>query len=456
MVKRLAACGLLLLISWLAPCTHLSTAWASPGNQKESRSLISEALHDAIPNAFVPTQFTEADFVLEWDSAPIAGVRFEIEKNSLQWSRVAELIVLPRARVLIETLDISSGQVAYAEFIQPLSHVSKSRWNALVPVVLVSGSENPIEIRLMKQGKLVTGKLRIRFHPKPNSVFERIVIDPSCSKFKVSFQSKNPSTDEWLYIGCRSVVEKGESHRSSILELYLFWDNVGSEIDFGSMKLPSSGNSLWKIRAPANESQTSLKTGAHELKIEYHTPDYFHLGFLGLGLGPYANTFVNGAQTNTSGIAPVLTVYGSYIFSEGVRAVAFDATTINANAYSDLGFYFNFENSRFLDRRVIVNLLIGGHAIAFQNQASTYLKFGAPQGIELTYIDFLKPGYNATAGAFIYPSISGTEYYNAWLRWGSSIFVEFNYIEWKFPVQDNTISSRSAGFSIGFPITSFL
>lgn len=434
----------------------------------ESLGIHEEAIHDAIPTAFAPTTISDSDFLLEWDSAPITGISFAIEKKSLQWSRVSELIVIPRARVSIDAVDISSGQLNYGDFSQPILPLpssnpapgrSATRWNALISIALISGPENAVEIKLMRQNKLLSGRIRVRFQPKSSSQIQKIVLDPSCSKFKVSIDSRNPSTDEWLYIGCRLVVEKAETHKSSLLELYVYWDNVGQLIEVGSIPTHSVNPSLWKIRTDARQSQillTTEKNGGHELRINYHIPETFHAASLGLGVGPYGTSFVDSNLNTTSELSPVLTLYGSYVFSEGVRAVAFDATTINSKPFTDLGLYFSFENSRFLDRRVIFNFLVGGHAIVFQNLGLSVFKFGAPQGVELTFLDFLKPGMNAMTGAFIYPSISGTQYYNAWLRYGNSIFAEINYIDWQVPVQNSTVSSRSLGVSVGFPIASFL
>ena len=153
----------------------------------------------------------------------------------------------------------------------------------------------------------------------------------------------------------------------------------------------------------------------------------------------------------------MLTLYGSYFITESLRLVSFGAMTLDSHLTTDLGVYINTEYLKFLDRRVVINLLLGAHAIGFSTLGQYYLRIGVPQGVEILFFDFLKKGYNLNTGFFIYPLISGVSYYNVWLRWGSgSLFGEFNYISWDQPVNDQAFHSDSAGISVGIPIARFL
>jgi hypothetical protein len=83
-------------------------------------------------------------------------------------------------------------------------------------------------------------------------------------------------------------------------------------------------------------------------------------------------------------------------------------------------------------------------------------RLSVPQGFEFIVRDLFARNRNLTAGAFVYPKISGRAYYNFWLRWGSpQVFGELNYIEWQEPHGDERTHSRALGVSFGAPILRF-
>jgi hypothetical protein len=179
------------------------------------------------------------------------------------------------------------------------------------------------------------------------------------------------------------------------------------------------------------------------------------LGHFGLGIGPYTYSF-EGPGASVSSVRPLLTLYASYFITETVRAVAFNATALSNLGFSDLGIYLGMENFRVIDRRLVLNILLGGHAIGYFSRGDAFIRFGVPQGFEVVYTDAFKPGNNLSAGGFIYPLIEGKSYYNLWLRWGSRVFGEINYIAWEEMLNGDRHASRSLGVTVGFPFFQFL
>ena len=101
--------------------------------------------------------------------------------------------------------------------------------------------------------------------------------------------------------------------------------------------------------------------------------------------------------------------------------------------------------------------MLGAHVLGFNNGNQFLIRPGVPQGVELVFSDAFRRGSNLSLGGFIYPEISGKEYYNIWLRWGGSrYFVELNYILWKEQVDSSSVFSRSVGVSLGLPLARFL
>jgi hypothetical protein len=188
-----------------------------------------------------------------------------------------------------------------------------------------------------------------------------------------------------------------------------------------------------------------------KIKLRYQVAPELHNLTISMGIGPYSYGFRgNGEERTQTVISP--TLYGSYFITDDIHVVGFGLTTLGPHNYTDLGLYLRLEYFRFLDRRGSLNLLIGGHVIGFEALDQFYGVVSAPQGFELMYRDVFQRGKNLTAGAFIYPLISGNAYYNLWVRWGRQVFFELNYIAWHAQPKQAPYQSTSFGASVGFPL----
>ena len=416
-----------------------------------SPSAVQDTLSESVPTAFAPADFNlgASDFAVEWVGAPISGVEARIGENTLQWVRVEEVLVLPRARLIVSAKDSQGGAIVSGGFAQGIA----ADGTAEIPVALVSGDSNPISVTVIRGGKEIRGEWRIRFKPKASSSGARVGIDASCSRYGVKARSSPVlSNDEWIYVGCRLSVMHAEGHRTSSLEMYVYWDNIGKRLKVDGADALPLRPTIWTLRVRSRPGVVKLSDGDHEVSLEYAIPEDFHYLALGVGIGPYSYQFIAG-DANVSTATPLLTVYGSYFIKEPLRIVAFDATAFNGQMVTDFGIYLNTEYARFLDNRVALNLMLGAHAIGYQAFGAYYLQVSAPQGIEMVFSDAFGRNRNLTLGGFIYPPINDVSYYNIWLRWGSpAIFGELNYILWNEQLGDQSIYSRSFGVSVGFPI----
>lgn len=376
--------------------------------------------------------------------------------------RVLEVLQLPRARLLIRANGAQAGQVSHAGFLQSFE-IHDGVGIAELPVALVSGDKNPIDITVVRAGKTLRSSARVRFRPRPMHQGSLVFMDPSCSNYQVRSRLESKGgPDNWMYIGCRMVHLEGAEHRTSSLELFVYWDHPGGAVQVDGLETPSSLASLWTLRLRSRPGKLTLKArdaggSATSVALTYRIPDRLKWGSLGAGLGPYAYTY-DAPGNKADHVTPLLTLYGSFFVSETMRLVAFDATAFSSSSYfTDLGVYFSNQSVLALDRRLAMNVMLGAHTMLFPVNGQATLKFGVPQGFEIIFKDALAKGKNLSAGAFIYPPIQGRSYYNAWLRWGSSMpFYELNYIAWQEPLGNDTRAySRSAGISVGFILPSF-
>lgn len=459
-----------------------------------------------VPGFLAPNDAKAEDYRVEWIGPAIPGVELEIESGSLQWVRVDGVIRVPRARLEVRAKGIEGGTVSAAGFTQTLARgadepdygatpvpsptpledgtipptptpapVNTTDGKGRILMPLVSGGGNPIDVTVMRGGKEVKGKAAVRFAPR-KAGGQRIHVDTTCSGFAVRVEeAKSGDDDEWMYVGCRNVTARSTEHRTSSLEIVVFWDNVGQVILVDGVEQDAGGDSIWNLRASSTPGFVALQAGDHKVTIRYALSSWPHKGNLGIGIGPYFDTFQGTGNDDRETFEPVVTVYGSYALSPFSRLVMFNATPMRADTYSDTGFYLQKRTSEALDRRVVGNVFLGGHFLAFtaedpfadpgdRDKKRIFFRFGAPQGVEFTVRDVGGQGRNVVAGILSNAAIGGTAYYNGWLRYGNAgAFVELNYIQWKELIanpedEEDTrdVVLRSIGISFGFPLFKFL
>ena len=452
---------LVLLLLFFSP---LALAYTQPLPQSVAQEVLSESLDTGfiVSDILRPMDLSVKDFSVEWIGAPIPGVRFALGENSLEWVRIVDVLVVPRARLLVSAEGFEGGHANHAGFLSPFitrTGAGKAAVDAAFPVAMLSGEKNSIDLTFLKNGQEVKGRLQIRFKPRSKSTKPRMIADTSCSPYgvQVSQMSKADTNDQsWGYIGCRMIHVRGSQYQTSSLEVLMVIDNAGQSVRVGGVETPSVSPSLWTFRFKSSPAPVLFKAGAQEFALRYFIPEKDHFAFIGVGVGPYLYT-VNAPEGNLQTVAPILTLYGSYFLSETFRLVAFDATSLNGQFLTDFGVYTSSEYFRLLDRRVTINLMLGGHAAVFKANGTSNFKMSLPQGFEILFRDFGAASYNLAMGSFLYPTISDTSYYNVWLRWGArGYFGEFNYIGIGEPIGTQRYYSRSLGFTFGFPLFKFL
>jgi hypothetical protein len=420
--------------------------------------LTQEILSESVPSAFALENIQITDYEVYWINDPIDDVNFFLEDKSLQWVRIMDVLVLPRARLKVQFLKPTTFRIDYGGF----SHGGESQLQFSIPVALLSSKKNKINIQINQEGKIKNGILGVRFKPKSQTTKPRLFQDSSCSRYNIKTQRypTNFDSNSWVYFGCRFVSTQGENYRTSALEMYIFWDGYDEEktLKIDGLISESILPSLWALRLGASPGHLKLikneNSTEEQIDVSYSVSDRHYLGSLGLGLGPYFSEFSNTDQHDV-GWNSLLTLYGSYFINETTRMVAFDATSISNYLWSDLGLYLSTENATMFDQRCSMNLLFGGHILAFRNEGRVFAVPSYPQGFEFIYRDAFMPGRNFSLGGFVYPEINGRSYYNMWIRWGGKLFWELNYLSAKESFGDQVVNSKSIGITIGYPIVRF-
>ena len=220
-----------------------------------SADLRHDILSETVPTAFEAFPLKLEDYQLRWVGAPIDGVELGWAAGSLQWVRVAEVLSLPRARfrATIKSRDPLSGVASNAGFHQVFSKNvggASDLYEVYLPVALLSGEKNLIELRIKRGQEILTGTIQMVFKARSEMGESRAFSDASCSRFGVRVEgaiqsSKNPG---WMYVGCRFVELDGEPEKASSLEVFVFWDQAGQSLQLNGVPVSSSSLSVSKSR----------------------------------------------------------------------------------------------------------------------------------------------------------------------------------------------------------------
>ena len=168
------------------------------------------------------------------------------------------------------------------------------------------------------------------------------------------------------------------------------------------------------------------------------------------GLGPYFVTNKYLAEKKGPDTAPSYMLYAKYELSETSSIKAFDALVFdNKSLFNNSGLYFSYDLAQVLDGQVILGALLGFQGLHYRFDSGYPNTFEAiyPQGFELTYNHaFGIRNYYLSYGMFL--STTQETYRNIWLRYGSQVFYELNYITWG----NDSAEIEMWGLSIGFPL----
>jgi hypothetical protein len=424
------------------------------GSAVASESPYGVLLDDPFPSASPPLEISPARYRWRGMGGFPAGTKMEWDADSVQWSRIAGRIVLPRARVKIEIPGVEGALVSAWGRTSPLRRSASGSWIGEVVVPLVSGEASKLDVRMRKNGKETEASLTLERADEETA--DQLGIDSSCSPWRVQLKRRKTGRSALAVLDCQVVRSASAEGLVASLDLSLFLDGAGSELKVNGSTVKAVAPSLFQLRLSSQNQPIILETESGDsFELSDRIPPRLNRGFLGVGIGPY-HYQLTAPSTNVDTTAGILTVYGSYQFTDTVRFTAFNATAIHKNYFSDTGLYLKSESFKVFDQRMTIYVMVGANFVGLKYGEETQKKWGAPQGFEASYRDFLVPNYSLVLGAFIYPPIDGKSYYNSWIRYGaSSFFAELNYLGIRNTFDGQSVAVRSIGFSLGFPLARF-
>lgn len=186
------------------------------------------------------------------------------------------------------------------------------------------------------------------------------------------------------------------------------------------------------------------------VSVSAKLPERLHRLKVAGGLGPYFFTSTYNLETKGPNTAPSYMLYGKYELSETSSFKAFDALVYNNKSlFNNSGLYFSYDLAQVLDGQVVLGALLGFQGLHYRFDSGYPNEFEViyPQGFELTYNHaFGIQNRYLSYGMFL--STTEEVYRNIWLRYGSQVFYELNYITWGSDIA----KIEMWGLSVGFPL----
>ncbi len=187
-------------------------------------------------------------------------------------------------------------------------------------------------------------------------------------------------------------------------------------------------------------------------KVDF--PKRLHRMRLAAGVGPYAYESKSYGSKQDSSILPSVMLYGNYYLNHVHSLKFFEALVIKDSIFNHAGLYLGSELGKFYDDRLVVSSLIGFQALSYRfdaDEEKLFTQMIFPQGLELAFHHpFGMENYRFVLGGFLSPQ-PNVIYQNFWMRFGSKVFLEFNFINWEYGQR----SASMYGLSLGFPVAEF-
>jgi len=378
----------------------------------------------------------------DFDVKPISLKGVEIKssfiRNSTQWVRTAQNLLVPRARLAIMIMDQTPNiHIVY----KGQAIIPENRGKHLYTEIFV-------DLFGLEDAKVMSGNKELSHievtAKKPKKGKKTKLIDYSCSRSGIQITGLD---DQYMSVGCR-MERRGTWHKGRP-RLVVTWSTTnyrlkdGTEAPFVSYFNQTGKTEVTLVDRYGKEVQVSLSA---------KLPKRLHRMKTAVGFGPYFLESSFEGQSNDKW-GPAFMIYGKYDFTPTVSARFFDALVYNESIFNNSGLYFAYHLADLMDGKVSIVPLLGfqGLYFKFKDNPNTNNNIIYPQGFEVVWRHaFDIENYTIVYGMFL-STDDNERYTNAWIRWGKGYFWELNFIEWGL----GSYKATTWGLSVGLPFLQF-
>jgi len=298
----------------------------------------------------------------------------------------------------------------------------------------------PLEIYY--QGKIL-GKIYLK--PKLQESKKMHLVDYSCSRYSLDFTGMD---DSFLSVGCLATRKGSVGSEKNILEVV--WISPGLMTEEGShgpfiTTFYDQAEAKFQLKdlRKLNTKKVTLKAGfpvrANRLGVA-------------LGFGPYAFKTIEKGKKHETWAFPVM-LYSNFYLTPETSIRNFDAFLWNESWFNNFGMYFAYKVGEALDGTFEIVPLLGFQLVSFHSKETreTFHEFLFPQGFEIVYKHAFGIKNNTFVYGMFFSPVREENYLNLWVRLGTKVFWELNYIRW----EKNDKFSDMWGLSVGIPLGRF-
>ncbi len=375
------------------------------------------------------------DFTLSHKNQEVAAY---FMPKTVNWQRNRDNLLTPRVLLKMAISPSLLSERTMIEHNNSTYFLSVSK-NGVGVIDLPIDLFNPGVIKVFKGSDLVD-EITIEASSEKKKKNKQL-IDYSCSPYFLKIKG---GENDYLSVGCKLERVGDMGQETPRLLVTLSSTNMiafnGNQPPF---KLILTDNSPVLIQFKNKKNETK------NLSIEAILPKRVHRLKVAMGLGPYFSSSSKSNQQESGQVSGSLMFYGKFDLTQSSSLRFFNATVYPKTLFNNAGLYFSYDLAEILDGRIVLNTLLGLQGIHYKHNQDSKLSFDFlyPQGFEFTYKHlFNRENYHLTYGMFL--SSGEKNYTNAWLRYGTSLFYEVNYISW----ENKSIKYHTWGLSVGFPI----
>lgn len=373
--------------------------------------------------------------------------RIVLKKGSIQWIRINEVLLTPRARIAIYFKDNATN---YSLKYRGHSILMQQNKKGIAHTEFFVSLFNSDKINIYKNGKKI-GDIDL-YAKKMNKKRQTTLVDYSCSRNAVSVKGLE---GEFISLGCKMNRIGKFGKEKPMLEL--IWSSANYRLLDNS---ESPYLAVFLSNNPVKLKVINHNNEIKEIELIARVPKRLHRLNIAYGFGPYAfeTTFdqaddpdVDDILKYTTPAAPAFMAYFNYKIDADTSIRGFDAIVAKDSIFNNLGVYFASDIAKPMDKKLTITTLIGMQHLYYKFDSDFEARSEPifPQGIEINYKHaFGIENYLIGGGAFL-SADDAVDYQNIWVRWGKSIFWELNYIYWGTEGHSAKMWGLSAGFFFG-------
>lgn len=385
------------------------------------------------------------DFQINTNLPKHTQPKIEFRKKSVDWIRIHDVLLTPRARIAIHLKGNSKNyHVTYNDHSILMQKDGKYAHTEFYVSLF-----QPLPIKVFYKGKKI-GDINIDAH-KRRTTKNTQVIDYTCSRNGITVKGMK---GEYISLGCKMHRIGDLMEEKPMLEIY--WTSANYKL-LDQSKSPYVA--VLFNNKPVEMTVVNRFGEKRVIEISARLPKNLKRGFTAVGLGPNvfntSNRDPNADEEdwNKESISPAFFMYFNFKLDDEYSIRGFDALTVSESVFNNAGVYYAYDIASILDNRVVMTALIGFQAIyyKFDDDSPVKNEIIGPQGFEAVWKHaFDITNYTIGYGMFVDPS-STYDYNNTWIRWGKGYFWELNYISYA----TGNLDSKMYGVSIAWPFMAF-